>query len=148
MGHPGSTYIRRPPYWEGVLAGARTLRGLRPLAVLGDNITTDHLSPSNAILPNSAAGEYLARMGVPQEDFNSYATRRGDHLTAQRATFANPMLLNELVRDADGKVRQGSLTRQAGWHRDADVGSHRNLHAAQPTFDHHCWCGLWAGILP
>ncbi len=111
MGHPGSTYIRRPPYWEGVLAGARTLRGLRPLAVLGDNITTDHLSPSNAILPNSAAGEYLARMGVPQEDFNSYATRRGDHLTAQRATFANPMLLNELVRDADGKVRQGSLTR-------------------------------------
>lgn len=109
--HPRSTYIRRPPYWEGGLAGARTLRGLRPLAVLGDNITTDHLSPSNAILPNSAAGEYLARMGVPQEDFNSYATHRGDHLTAQRATFANPMLLNELVRDADGKVRQGSLTR-------------------------------------
>lgn len=108
---PRSTYIRRPPYWEGGLAGARTLRGLRPLAVLGDNITTDHLSPSNAILPNSAAGEYLARMGVPQEDFNSYATHRGDHLTAQRATFANPMLLNELVRDADGKVRQGSLTR-------------------------------------
>jgi aconitate hydratase len=108
---PQSTYIRRPPYWEGALAGERTLRGMRPLAVLGDNITTDHLSPSNAILPNSAAGEYLAKMGLPEEDFNSYATHRGDHLTAQRATFANPTLLNEMVRDADGKVKRGSLAR-------------------------------------
>ena len=108
---PQSTYIRCPPYWEGALAGARTLRGMRPLAVLGDNITTDHLSPSNAILPSSAAGEYLAKMGLPEEDFNSYATHRGDHLTAQRATFANPKLLNEMVRDADGNVRQGSLAR-------------------------------------
>ncbi len=108
---PQSTYIRRPPYWEGALAGERTLRGLRPLAVLGDNITTDHLSPSNAILASSAAGEYLAKMGLPEEDFNSYATHRGDHLTAQRATFANPTLLNEMVRDADGKVRKGSLAR-------------------------------------
>ena len=106
-----STYIRRPPYWEGALAGERTLRGMRPLAVLPDNITTDHLSPSNAIMLNSAAGEYLARMGVPEEDFNSYATHRGDHLTAQRATFANPKLFNEMVRNADGSVKQGSLAR-------------------------------------
>ena len=108
---PQSTYIRRPPYWEGALAGARTLTGMRPLAVLGDNITTDHLSPSNAILASSAAGEYLAKMGLPEEDFNSYATHRGDHLTAQRATFANPKLLNEMVRDAHGNVQQGSLAR-------------------------------------
>jgi aconitate hydratase len=108
---PQSTYIRRPPYWEGALAGERTLTGMRPLAVLGDNITTDHLSPSNAILRDSAAGEYLAKMGLPEEDFNSYATHRGDHLTAQRATFANPKLLNEMVRNADGSVRQGSLAR-------------------------------------
>ena len=107
---PMSTYIRRPPYWEGALAGERTLRGLRPLAVLGDNITTDHLSPSNAILPNSAAGEYLAKMGLPEEDFNSYATHRGDHLTAQRATFANPTLVNEMAV-VDGHVRKGSLAR-------------------------------------
>jgi aconitate hydratase len=106
-----STYIRRPPYWEGALAKPRTLTGLRPLAILGDNITTDHLSPSNAILPTSAAGEYLARMGLPEEDFNSYATHRGDHLTAQRATFANPTLENEMVRDEAGKVRRGSLAR-------------------------------------
>ncbi|EOD9427922.1 Fe/S-dependent 2-methylisocitrate dehydratase AcnD [Vibrio harveyi] len=111
---PMSTYIRRPPYWqkegEGALAGERTLSSMRPLAVLGDNITTDHLSPSNAILASSAAGEYLAKMGVPEEDFNSYATHRGDHLTAQRATFANPKLFNEMVKEND-EVVQGSLAR-------------------------------------
>ena len=105
-----STYIRRPPYWEGALAGKRTLKGLRPLAVLPDNITTDHLSPSNAIMMDSAAGEYLHKMGVPEEDFNSYATHRGDHLTAQRATFANPQLVNEMAV-VDGKVKKGSLAR-------------------------------------
>ncbi len=106
-----STYIRRPPYWEGALAGERTMKDMRPLAVLGDNITTDHLSPSNAILASSAAGEYLTKMGLPEEDFNSYATHRGDHLTAQRATFANPKLLNEMCRDENGEVIQGSLAR-------------------------------------
>src|SRR5690606_3607444 len=107
---PQSTYIRCPPYWEGALAGERSMKGMRPLAVLGDNITTDHLSPSNAILASSAAGEYLAKMGLPEEDFNSYATHRGDHLTAQRATFANPKLLNEMVQE-NGQVKQGSLAR-------------------------------------
>ncbi len=105
-----STYIRRPPYWEGALAGQRSLTNMRPLAVLGDNITTDHLSPSNAILAGSAAGQYLAKMGLPEEDFNSYATHRGDHLTAQRATFANPKLLNEMVQEG-GEIVQGSLAR-------------------------------------
>ncbi|MCL2916225.1 Fe/S-dependent 2-methylisocitrate dehydratase AcnD [Shewanella corallii] len=116
---PQSTYIRRPPYWqeegEGAMAQERTLKGMRPLAVLGDNITTDHLSPSNAILASSAAGEYLAKMGLPEEDFNSYATHRGDHLTAQRATFANPKLFNEMVLengpDGTAQVKQGSLAR-------------------------------------
>jgi aconitate hydratase len=107
---PMSTYIRRPPYWEGALAGERTLKGMRPLAVLPDNITTDHLSPSNAIMLDSAAGEYLHKMGLPEEDFNSYATHRGDHLTAQRATFANPQLVNEMAV-VDGQVKKGSLTR-------------------------------------
>ncbi|MDQ7974333.1 MAG: Fe/S-dependent 2-methylisocitrate dehydratase AcnD [Rhodocyclaceae bacterium] len=112
---PRSTYIRRPPYWDtegvGALAATpRTLRGMRPLAILPDNITTDHLSPSNAILMDSAAGEYLHRMGVPEEDFNSYATHRGDHLTAMRATFANPQLVNEMAL-VDGVVKKGSLAR-------------------------------------
>ncbi|MCH8179212.1 MAG: Fe/S-dependent 2-methylisocitrate dehydratase AcnD [Proteobacteria bacterium] len=113
---PQSTYIRRPPYWdtEGVgalAANPRTLKAMRPLAILPDNITTDHLSPSNAILMNSAAGEYLHKMGLPEEDFNSYATHRGDHLTAMRATFANPTLKNEMVRKEDGSVKPGSLAR-------------------------------------
>jgi aconitate hydratase len=108
---PQSTYIRRPPYWEGALAGERTLKGMRALAVLGDNITTDHISPSNAIMRSSAAGEYLEKMGLPEEDFNSYATHRGDHLTAQRATFANPTLKNEMVVDENGQVKTGSLAR-------------------------------------
>ena len=108
---PQSTYIRRPPYWEGALAAPRTLAHMRPLAILGDNITTDHLSPSNAILMDSAAGEYLHKMGLPEEDFNSYATHRGDHLTAQRATFANPKLYNEMVVRSDGTIKQGSKAR-------------------------------------
>ena len=99
---PQSTYIRRPPYWEGTMAEARALKGMRPLAILPDNITTDHLSPSNAILLDSAAGAYLDKMGLPEEDFNSYATHRGDHLTAQRATLANPKLFNEMVKDEQG----------------------------------------------
>jgi 2-methylcitrate dehydratase (2-methyl-trans-aconitate forming) len=108
---PQSTYIRRPPYWEGALAAPRTLANMRPLAILGDNITTDHLSPSNAIVLDSAAGEYLAKMGLPEEDFNSYATHRGDHLTAQRATLANPKLFNEMVIRSDGTIKQGSKAR-------------------------------------
>lgn len=112
---PQSTYIRRPPYWdtEGVgalAANPRSLKGMRPLAILPDNITTDHLSPSNAILSSSAAGEYLTKMGVPEEDYNSYATHRGDHLTAMRATFANPQLVNEMAV-VDGAVKKGSLAR-------------------------------------
>ena len=105
-----STYIRRPPYWEGAMDAERTMKGMRPLAILGDNITTDHLSPSNAIMASSAAGEYLAKMGLPEEDFNSYATHRGDHLTAQRATLANPKVFNEMVTE-NGEVKQGSLAR-------------------------------------
>jgi len=93
------------------MAGARVMKGMRPLAVLPDNITTDHLSPSNAILPDSAAGEYLGKMGLPVEDYNSYATHRGDHLTAQRATLANPKLFNEMVKDEQGNTIQGSLAR-------------------------------------
>lgn len=108
---PQSTYIRRPPYWEGNMAAVRALKGMRPLAILPDNITTDHLSPSNAIMMDSAAGEYLHKMGLPEEDFNSYATHRGDHLTALRATLANPKLFNEMVRDENGEVKQGSLAR-------------------------------------
>jgi aconitate hydratase len=106
-----STYINKPPYWEDEYMGKPALKNMRPLGVFPDNITTDHLSPSNAILPDSAAGEYCAKMGLPAVDFNSYATHRGDHNTAQRATLANPKLFNEMVKDEKGNVKQGSLAR-------------------------------------
>ena len=105
-----STYINKPPYWDDEFMGKPALKNMRPLGVFPDNITTDHLSPSNAILPESAAGEYCLKMGLPINDLNSYATHRGDHYTAQRATLANPKLFNEMVKDENGKTKQGSLT--------------------------------------
>ncbi len=106
-----STYINKPPYWEDEYMSMPALKNMRPLGVFPDNITTDHLSPSNAIMPNSASGEYCIKMGLPIEDLNSYATHRGDHHTASRATLANPKLFNEMVKDENGNVKQGSLTK-------------------------------------
>jgi aconitate hydratase len=104
-------HLHPPSAVLGRRAGRRArARRHAPAGVLGDNITTDHLSPSNAILLDSAAGEYLAKMGLQEEDFNSYATHRGDHLTALRATFANPTLLNEMAV-VDGVAKKGSLAR-------------------------------------
>ena len=105
-----STYINKPPYWDDEFMGKPALKNMLALGVFPDNITTDHLSPSNAILPESAAGEYCLKMGLPINDLNSYATHRGDHYTAQRATLANPKLFNEMVKDENGNTKQGSLT--------------------------------------
>ncbi|KXU94142.1 Fe/S-dependent 2-methylisocitrate dehydratase AcnD [Caballeronia megalochromosomata] len=101
-----SNYIRRPPYWQADLTNAARFDEMRAIGVFGDNVTTDDLSPSGAILPESAAGEYLIAHGVQPADFNSYGTRRGDHHVAIRATFANNRLHNEM---AGGQ--EGSLTR-------------------------------------
>lgn len=106
-----STYIRHPPYWEGAPADKYTLRGIRSLVVLPNSITTDHLLPSNAIFADSVVGEYLAKVGLPEEDFNSYITHHGDYFTARHVAFVNPELSNEVVRNADGSVRQDSLAR-------------------------------------
>ena len=106
-----SAYINKPPYWEAEYMEMPALKGMRPLGVFPDNITTDHLSPSNAILATSASGEYCLSKGLPVEDLNSYATHRGDHHTASRATLANPKLFNEMVKNEDGSVKQGSLTK-------------------------------------
>ncbi len=100
-----STYIRRPPYWQAPFTRLGDFQGMRPLALLGDNVTTDHLSPSGAILPDSAAGEFLMRKGVAPAEFNSYGTRRGDHVVAIRATFASNRLRNEMAGT------EGSLAR-------------------------------------
>ncbi|MBI6909770.1 aconitate hydratase [Pseudomonas palleroniana] len=97
-----STYIRKPPYWSDAVTATDTtkdLSNMRVLAMLSDNITTDHISPSGAILPESDAGQYLQSHGIAVPDFNSYGTRRGNHEAAQRATFASPRLKNELLED-------------------------------------------------
>ena len=97
-----STYIHRPPYWQPALTTLPQARNMRPLVILGDNVTTDDLSPSGAILPESASGQYLIAHGVPPEDFNSYGTRRGDHRVIVRATFANNRLKNEMTPGHEG----------------------------------------------
>ena len=97
-----STYIRRPPYWQVDLTTPPRAAAMRPIAILGDNVTTDDLSPSGAILPESAAGQFLLAHGVTKEDFNSYGTHRGDHVVAVRATFANNRLKNEMCPGVEG----------------------------------------------
>ncbi|MGA2000650.1 MAG: aconitate hydratase AcnA [Terriglobales bacterium] len=97
-----STYIRRPPYWEPAFTAPSSYQQMRALAVFGDNVTTDDLSPSGTILPESAAGQYLIGRAVPPADFNSYGTRRGDHLVTIRATLANNRLRNEMTSGIEG----------------------------------------------
>lgn len=104
---PSSTYIRRAPYFEGLTASLpqmSDITGLRALAILGDSITTDHISPSGEITLGSAAAELLLATGVAQSEFNSYGTRRGNHEVAIRATFANIRLRNRIVPGSEGSI--------------------------------------------
>jgi len=100
-----STYIKDPPYFEGMQrqpGAISDLRGLRVLAVLGDSITTDHISPAGSIQPDGPAGKYLIGHGVQQKDFNSYGARRGNHEVMMRGTFANIRLRNQLAPGTEG----------------------------------------------
>jgi aconitate hydratase len=100
-----STYIRRPPFLEDLTAEPRPaveIRGARALAVLGDSITTDHISPAGAIKADSPAGKYLIAQGVQPKDFNSYGSRRGNHEVMMRGTFANVRLRNHLAPGTEG----------------------------------------------
>jgi len=102
---PQSTYIKRPPYFDEMVDPAEWLadiRGMRALAVLGDSITTDHISPAGSIHPNSPAGQYLISLGVEPRDFNSYGARRGNHEVMIRGTLANVRLKNLLVPGVEG----------------------------------------------
>ena len=102
---PDSTYVRLPPYFEGMSRGPGTvadLKDARVLVWLGDSVTTDHISPAGSIKPDSPAGEYLIEHGVERKDFNSYGARRGNHEVMVRGTFANVRLRNKLVEGAEG----------------------------------------------
>jgi aconitate hydratase len=104
---PDSTYVRRPPYFEGMSrapTAVEDLAGARCLVMVGDSVTTDHISPAGAIKPDSPAGKYLIEHGVERKDFNSYGSRRGNHEVMVRGTFANVRLRNLLVPGAEGTV--------------------------------------------
>src|SRR5207244_10458870 len=102
---PDSTYVRQPPYFEGMPrepGEVEDVTGARCLVVLGDSVTTDHISPAGAIRPDSPAGKYLVEHGVERRDFNSYGARRGNHEVMVRGTFANVRLKNLLVPGSEG----------------------------------------------
>src|SRR5205814_6689150 len=102
---PDSTYVRQPPYFEGMSREPGTvddLAGARCLVRLGDSVTTDHISPAGAIKPDSPAGGYLVEHGIERKDFNSYGSRRGNHEVMVRGTFANVRLKNQLVPGSEG----------------------------------------------
>lgn len=108
-----STYVRRPPYFEGMPAEpspVEDITGARTLAVLGDSVTTDHISPAGSIKADSPAGTYLREHGVDRRDFNSYGSRRGNHEVMIRGTFANIRLRNQLVPGTEGGVTKNHLT--------------------------------------
>jgi len=102
---PASTYVRKPPYFDGMPAQPEPVEdipGARVLAMLGDSVTTDHISPAGAIKADSPAGEYLASHGVTRRDFNSYGSRRGNHEVMIRGTFANIRLRNQIAPGTEG----------------------------------------------
>jgi aconitate hydratase len=102
---PDSTYVRRPPYFEGMErepSPVEAVKGARCLVKVGDSVTTDHISPAGAIRPDGPAGRYLVEHGVERKDFNSYGSRRGNHEVMVRGTFANVRLRNELVPGNEG----------------------------------------------
>ena len=103
---PESTYVKRPPYFDGMgaepAAGFGRITGARAIALLGDSVTTDHISPAGAIARDSPAGRYLSERGVERRDFNSYGSRRGNHEVMMRGTFANVRLRNQLAPGTEG----------------------------------------------
>src|SRR5204863_3554845 len=106
---PDSTYVRRPPYFEGMQPKPKSqepeaITGAKCIAKLGDSVTTDHISPAGAIKKDSPAAKYLNEHGVEQKDFNSYGSRRGNHEVMVRGTFANVRIRNQLAPGTEGGV--------------------------------------------
>ncbi|MBI0580688.1 hypothetical protein IEC97_25410 [Neobacillus cucumis] len=113
--NPASTYIQEPPFLKDLAADVpsiQSIKGVHPLVILGDSITTDHISPAGAISPNSPAGEYLSNLGVKRNDFNTYGARRGNHEVMIRGTFANVRLRNEMVPGIEGGITTYTPTKQ------------------------------------
>jgi len=123
---PDSTYVRNPPYFDGMSLATDSIddiRGARVLALLGDNVTTDHISPAGSFAPDSPAGQYLVELGVDPKDFNSYGSRRGNHEVMMRGTFANIRLRNQLAPGTEG-----------GWTRYQPDGEQMSIYAASVRY--------------
>ena len=122
-----STYVKRPPYFDGMPAEpapVEPITSARVLALLGDSVTTDHISPAGAIRPDSPAGRYLIEHGVEPRDFNSYGSRRGNHEVMMRGTFANVRLRNQLAPGTEGSWTVHQSERRA----DDDLRRRHALH--------------------
>ena len=129
-----STYVRNPPFFEGMTMtppGIQPVHGARVLAMLGDSITTDHISPAGSIAKTSPAGKWLIEHGVQPADFNSYGARRGNHEVMMRGTFANIRLRNELAPGTEGAVTATEPGGAATPIYDAAVAYQRVGHAAR-----------------
>ena len=128
-----STYVRKPPYFDGMPdkpAPVSDIHGARVLAMLGDSVTTDHISPAGAIKTDSPAGKYLTEHGVERKDFNSYGSRRGNHEVMIRGTFANIRLRNQLAPGTEGGVTMHLPDGAADVHLRRVPEVHRRRHAA------------------
>ncbi|MCW5964913.1 MAG: aconitate hydratase, partial [Bryobacterales bacterium] len=119
-----STYVKKPPYFEDMVnpeTAIHDFTGMRVLAMLGDSVTTDHISPAGNIAKDSPAGKYLMSLGVPPGDFNSYGSRRGNHEVMVRGTLANIRLRNELAPGTEGGVTRFQPSGDQMWIYDASV---------------------------
>jgi aconitate hydratase len=140
-----STYIKKPPYFEKMAdpnPPVEDLHGMRVLAVLGDSVTTDHISPAGSIPPDSPAGRYLIAQGVKPGDFNSYGARRGNHEVMVRGTLANIRLRNQLAPGTEG----GLTVHTARW-RDVDLRCVGPLPEDVAAYDHRRE-GVWLRVAP
>ena len=142
---PDSTYIRKAPYFDGMTAKpapVEDIHGARVLAVLGDSVTTDHISPAGSIKLNGPAGKYLTEHGVKPSDFNSYGSRRGNHEVMVRGTFANVRLRNKLAPGTEGGVTRLLPEDTPMSIYDASRGVCETRDAAGDS----CREGIWVGI--
>jgi len=152
--NPNSTYVKEPPYFAGMPPEApeevNDLTGLKVLAILGDSITTDHISPAGSIKTNSPGGEYLIEHGIRPHLFNSYGSRRGNHEVMMRGTFANVRLRNKLAPGTEGGFRDGGRLHDddAGWRGDDDLRCRRALCRSRSRARRARGQGVWIGLEP
>ncbi len=131
---PPSTYIARPPFFELPEQAAGDIRGARALLLLGDSVTTDHISPAGSFGETTPAGAWLMQQGVARSDFNSYGARRGHHEVMMRGTFANVRIRNLMLpKDAEGRQPQGGYTLFAGEQTTVFAAAMRHIERGTPT---------------